>query len=214
MILMMLAGPALSAEYPSPPTITSIPPIDYPRDAKVIDSSGYERVLLTIDPTGKVIHCDVVVSTNYPALDEAGCVQIQRARAKPAKDLDGKATYGTISKSISFMGSENRLSAPPSTDLQLVVNKLPNKDQPFALRAAALLINASGNVTLCKSVMGKSQVVDALDRALCAVASKQIAFKPALDASKVAVTSVQYFTVEFSEKDAPLIRKQRIKESR
>lgn len=205
MMIAMLLADVAAVVYPLPPTIIKARPTSYPLSllrGKKGPPVGYARVLITVNPAGKVIHCDVSVSSGVPELDTEACGGFRDAKARPAYYDENRPAFGTRGVSVSFTTSGQSLLKPPSVDLELVVNRLPDGEGPFATRAAALTVDAAGKVTACRT----DEPVDALKLALCKVATTQIAFKPVLDASNSPVPSIQLFTVEFSQKDAPLER--------
>jgi TonB family protein len=72
-------------------------PDDYPSEAQGRSQEGSAQFLLLVDETGRVAGCDVLISSDAPALDEVGCIVIKdRARFKPALDRDGKPIRSTV----------------------------------------------------------------------------------------------------------------------
>lgn len=64
---------------------------DYPTREIRAGHQGTVRFELAIDPRGRVSQCMIVVSSGYPALDEATCRYVtRRARFEPATDADGE----------------------------------------------------------------------------------------------------------------------------
>jgi hypothetical protein len=170
------------------------------------DATASARLLLTVDPTGRIIHCDVVVPSGNPKFDVDGCKLYLGIKGRPALGGDGKPTYGTISSEITFL-KDGGLS-PVSVDMQLVVDRLPDPGAPFARRFASLIIDPTGKVLTCRTMLYGRTSPDALDRALCKVAATTVAFKPVLDVADKPTQSVQAFAVEFTTKDAPVVRQE------
>lgn len=209
MIVLLIAG-AADVDYPRSPVLIPLResqitgPFRYGFDAK--DAGGLARLLLTVDPSGRVIHCDVVVESGDPKLDAAGCKLYLKIRVRPARGGDGKPAYGTVSTGVAFL--KDGEPVPPSVDIQLVVNRLPDPTAAFTRRFASLVVDPTGKVLMCRNELYGRMSLDALDRALCKVAATTITFKPALDAADRPIESVQAFAVEFTGKNAPLVRQE------
>ena len=64
---------------------------DYPRQALDDRMTGTLRVMVTIEPNGRVSDCDIIRSSRSPILDETTCRLIQeRYRYQPARDDYGR----------------------------------------------------------------------------------------------------------------------------
>lgn len=207
MIALLLAE-AADVDYPRPPVVPPLRPsqisgpLRYGFASK--DANGSARLLLTVDPTGRVIHCDVVVPSGNPKLDNAGCKLYLDIKVRPAIGDDGKAAYGTITTGVTFLRDGGGI--PPSVDVQLVVNHLPDTSATFAKRFASLVVDPAGTILTCKNALYGRSSIDALDRTLCNVAATTVSFKPALDVAGRPVASVQAFAIEFTTKDTPTVR--------
>ncbi|TCP71003.1 hypothetical protein C8J43_10275 [Sphingomonas sp. PP-CE-1G-424] len=207
MIVLLLAG-VTNVDYPRPPMISPLRPSQmtgpfrYGYDSK--DAGATARLLLTVDPTGRIIHCDVVVPSGHPKLDTAGCKLYLGIKGQPALGGDGKPAYGTISAGVTFFKDGGLI--PPSVDLQLVVERLPDPGAVFARRFSSLIVDPTGKVLTCSNILYGRASPDALDRALCKFAATSVTFKPVLDVANRPTESVQAFAVEFSTKDAPVVR--------
>ncbi|WP_164975557.1 energy transducer TonB [Sphingobium fluviale] len=99
----MAPPPALSKPAPPlPPTPkvrakpaespgTWINPDDYPKAALYNEMTGNSAFRLFIDPTGKVSHCQITVSSGFEVLDNATCERlIEHGKFTPARDGKGK----------------------------------------------------------------------------------------------------------------------------
>lgn len=76
---------------------------DYPAEAQRNGEQGTVQVALTVDPTGKVSQCRVVLSSGSASLDGATCSILQRrARFLPARDASGRPV-------------SDRVTSPPIT---------------------------------------------------------------------------------------------------
>lgn len=207
MIVLLLAG-ATDVGYPRPPIIAPLRPSQmtgpfrYGFTSK--DAGATARLLLTVDPAGRIIHCDVVVPSGNAKLDTAGCKLYLGIKGQPAFGGDGKPTYGTISVMVNVFKEGGLIS--PSVDLQLVVNHLPDPGTTFTRRSAYLIVDATGKILACRTELYGRASPDALDHTLCKVAATTVSFKPALDGADKPVESVQAFAVEFTTKDTPVVR--------
>ena len=84
-------------------TQSYISPDDYPAAAVGTGAHGIVRFTLTIDPSGRVIGCNITKSSGSSALDYATCtIMRRRARYTPAMDSNGNPTIGTIEQQIEW----------------------------------------------------------------------------------------------------------------
>ncbi len=89
-------------------------------------------------------------------------------RGRPALGGDGKPTYGTISSEITFL----KVGGFPR--YQLTCSWLSTASRPGgSLREAvrSLIIDPTGKVLTCRTMLYGRTSPDALDRALCKVAA-------------------------------------------
>jgi len=205
---MILLAAAARAQLPMPPKLIRSRPADYPPHMVEQSKDGFMRAQLTVSPAGKLIHCDVILSSGAAELDAAGCQSFAVSRFKPARDDLGEPAFGTVTINIVFLIGGQTLKSPPSTDLSLVVNHMPPGTGPFSPRTAALTVDADGKVRACRSIVEKG-TANALDHALCSMAMSRLTFKPALDENGKPVHSIQEFSVEFSDANAPTERTER-----
>ena len=205
---MILLAAAARAQLPMPPKLIRSRPADYPPHMVEQSKDGFMRAQLTVSPAGKLVHCDVILSSGAAELDAAGCQSFAVSRFKPARDDLGEPAFGTVTINIVFLIGGQTLKSPPSTDLSLVVNHMPPGTGPFSQRTAALTVDADGKVRACRSIVEKG-TANALDHALCSMAMSRLTFKPALDENGKPVHSIQEFSVEFSDANAPTERTER-----
>lgn len=78
-----------------------VTPNDYPANALRQRHEGVTRFQLGIGTDGKVLSCEVTVSSGHAALDEAACANLRkRARFVAATGPDGAAVPGTYSSAV------------------------------------------------------------------------------------------------------------------
>ena len=76
---------------------------DYPESAARANEQGIVTFRLDVGANGRVSACHITGSSGSSALDEATCrIMVQRARFKPARDVSGTATSGTVSSRIGW----------------------------------------------------------------------------------------------------------------
>jgi len=204
-VLMILLATAASTQFPVPPKLISSRPIEYPEQMVEQSKDGFMRAQLTVSPAGKLVHCDVIASSGVAELDAAACQSFAVSRFKPARDDVGNPSFGTVAISFFFLIRGQMLKSPPAADLSLVVNHMPPGIGPFSKREAALTVGADGKVQACRSIVEKESE-NALDRVVCSMAMSRLTFKPALDENGKPVLSIQEFSVEFSDTNAPTQR--------
>lgn len=84
-------------------TQSYISPDDYPAAVEGTEAHGIVVFTLTIDPSGRVIGCNITKSSGSTALDIATCqIMRRRARYTPAMDSNGNPTVGTIEQQIEW----------------------------------------------------------------------------------------------------------------
>ncbi|MGY4398138.1 TonB family protein [Sphingomonas sp. UYAg733] len=87
--------PMVSQPYPGPE--------DYPPEAKHRGVSGRVTVQLKIDATGKLVSCNVSVSSGSSDLDEGTCQFLRkRGRFLAGRDADGAPVAGEIQKMFNW----------------------------------------------------------------------------------------------------------------
>lgn len=187
-----------------PPTPPTIPPraifayTDYPDSALRAGHQGVVRFRAVIDPSGRIAHCDIVLSSGFEDLDDLTCLLVKkRIKASPARGSDGAATYSTLSSGATWLLPGLRFEFPPAkqADLQLTVNKLPAGVTNRPAMRFVIEVDPEGKILAC----AKDPLSPA--NSLAAVACPQLAklYKPtpALTAEGEPVRSVQTATVSF-----------------
>lgn len=78
---------------------------DMPQEALTAGISGTTGYRLHFDETGKVETCEITSTAGHAILDSTACELLKlRAVFNPGKDSDGRATGGTYSNRIRWMG--------------------------------------------------------------------------------------------------------------
>jgi len=171
-------------------------------------ADGMVRALLTFNPRGRVIHCDIVLSANSDKVDGSLCKWLSSAVAVPAKDADGNPAYGAVVLGVTVLKKDN-VTAPVNADLSLAVNHMP-AGAPLSLRVqATLAVDNAGVVQGCSTFVSDSSAIAPLGRATCQMAHG-LTLKPAMSEAGKPVPSMQSFVVEFSAADAPVQRTETI----
>lgn len=67
---------------------------DYPASALAAGEQGTSIFILDIDDAGKVQGCSITTSSGSLALDQQSCVISARWKFQPARDINGKPTFG------------------------------------------------------------------------------------------------------------------------
>jgi len=202
MLTLVLAASVAANANPSLPELIRSRPVEYSQQSVKKSTYGFTRLQLTISPVGRMVHCNVLVSSGVPDLDEAGCASFKVSKFKPARDAAGAATFGTYNTNILFFLRGKKVSTPSAADLSLAVSHMPSGSGPISVRDAALTVDVAGKVTACKSIVATGPE-NALDHALCTMAMSRLSFKPVLNEKNKPVASIQSFSVEFSQADAP-----------
>jgi protein TonB len=84
-------------------TQSYISPDDYPAAALGSGAQGIVRFTLTIDPSGRVVGCNITHSSGSSVLDMATCqIMRRRARYTPARDSNGNPVAGTIEQQVEW----------------------------------------------------------------------------------------------------------------
>ena len=93
---VMPVAPARRPELLRRHFIDYFTPADYPAGALQPDANSNVGFRLDISPDGRVTNCTITVRSVSPALDQATChVLMERARYRPARDVDGRPVVGT-----------------------------------------------------------------------------------------------------------------------
>ncbi len=109
---------------------------DYPSDAEAAALEGTVGFTLDIDPSGKVIRCQVTLSSGSDSLDRKTCaLMAERARFKPPKDPTGSPSNAIFVSGVSW--------------------RLPSSaggGQPMLSTTMRIDVNASGMIAGCELV--------------------------------------------------------------
>ena len=77
--------------------------VDYPASAKKNREEGVVGFRIKIGPAGRITDCTVLRSSGSAALDETTCrLLTERARFRPAKDDEGKVTWDSIEREMTW----------------------------------------------------------------------------------------------------------------
>lgn len=112
MAALASAVPAARAQGDVRPLFTAD---DYPVGALLLGQEGAAQAKLTVGPNGRVMGCEIVRSSSYPALDSATCALLtRRAKFRPARDASGLATVDEyITPPVNWVIEGNGLSLGP-----------------------------------------------------------------------------------------------------
>lgn len=146
--------PILRDSLPRPPQILKawelrVEKADYPSGALAAGEQGITTFALNIDPQGKVNGCDIVASSGSVLLDQQSCVVATKWSFEPARDIDGKPTFGKSRHTLNWRlpkGTPRVSSFPP--------------------RASTNPFEKEGSITLNLEFDDKGKLVD------CALESK------------------------------------------
>lgn len=112
--------PILRDSLPRPPQILKAAELriekdDYPSGALAAGEQGVTTFALDIDPEGKVNGCDVVTSSGSVILDQQSCVVAKKWSFEPARNIDGKPTFGKSRHTLNWRLPKGapRVSASP-----------------------------------------------------------------------------------------------------
>jgi TonB family protein len=82
------------APQPVSPMALQISKEDYPASALAAGEQGTSIFTLDIDDAGKVQGCSITTSSGSVVLDQQACVISARWKFQPARDINGKPTFG------------------------------------------------------------------------------------------------------------------------
>ncbi|MFL6767014.1 MAG: TonB family protein [Sphingomicrobium sp.] len=176
---------------------------DYPKRALANNEGGFARYEATVDPTGKVERCDLLVETGVRELDSATCRLISsRARFKPALDADGQPTFGVVRAWNSWqVGKWLYASRPRSFDLSLALNRLPSNLASPTYVSVVAAVDDAGRMKACHSSGTGHE--SKLGELACAQVVALKDWSPAKTKSGTPVSSVQLITVQFNAAASP-----------
>lgn len=154
-IMSSSASPSIVREsFPRPPQIIKalelrVEKEDYPESALAAGEQGTSGFMLDIDSAGKVSNCSITNSSGSSALDQKACVLAAKWSFEPARDIDGKPTFGKSKHMLNW-----RLpKGTPSVS-------------SFPLRTPTNPFEKEGSITLNLEFDDKGKLVD------CALQSK------------------------------------------
>ena len=176
---------------------------DYPKRALVNNEGGFARYEATIDPTGKVERCDLLVETGVADLDSATCRLFRsRARFKPALDADGQPTFGVVRAWNSWQaGKWLQASRPRSFDLSLALSRLPSNVASPTYVSVIAAVDEAGRMKACRPASPGQE--PKLKELACAQVMALKDWSPARTKSGTPVSSVQLITVQFNAAVSP-----------
>ena len=93
------SSPLRSESYPQAPQPLNLSELqiskeDYPTSALAAGEQGTSKFTLDIDDAGNVQGCSLTTSSGSLALDQQACVVSARWKFQPARDINGKPTFG------------------------------------------------------------------------------------------------------------------------
>jgi len=171
---------------------------DYPQGALARNLGGFARYEATIDPTGKVERCDLLVPTGVADLDSATCRLVRsRARFKPALDANGQPTFGVYRAWNSWqVGKWLEARRPRSFDLSLALSRLPENMASPTYVSVVTSVDDTGKMTGCRPFSPNQE--SKLSKLACEQVMALKDWAPAKTRSGVPVSSVQLITVQFN----------------
>ena len=171
---------------------------DYPKRALVNNEGGFARYEATIDPTGKVERCDLLVETGVADLDKATCrLMLSRARFKPAVDENGQPTFGVVRAWNSWqVGKWLKATRPRSFDLSLALSRLPSNLPSPTYVSVVAGVDEMGRIKECRPASPGHE--SKLNELACKQVTALKDWSPARTKSGTPVSSVQLITVQFN----------------
>lgn len=146
---------------------------DYPALALRNAWQGRVGFLLTVDPEGRVSHCDVVASSGMPVLDQATCaLLLARASFTPARDARGKPMLGSFRSAVRWVLPDDAGAA----------NAYAGEDGKFMLLNVSyrFFIEPDGSTSDCVVTIGDTTMQSSDPGSPCAPGMK---YKPFTDAA-------------------------------
>ena len=101
------SGPIVSDSFPRAPqplnrTALRIEKEDYPASALAAGEQGLSTFMLDIDDGGKVRGCNILISSGSIALDQQACLVGSRWNFQPARNIDGRPTFGRTKHTLNW----------------------------------------------------------------------------------------------------------------
>ena len=166
-------------------------------------------IRITVNPDGRMQKCEIERTSGIADLDRLTCrIVLMRAKFKPAS-IDGTASFGVYRASIQWAVADvpwdtSKISNP---DVDVTVERLPDRVTSPALVKVMFAVDASGNKSSCTADEAREFVRATNHPALVSIACDQIVDKyqatPALDQAGKPISSIQNGLVRFSTTKPP-----------
>jgi protein TonB len=224
--LAILAASALEPATPPIHRTGTITNDDYPASAARAGAEGSATIRLQVGENGRVVGCEILVSSGNSSLDSTSCsLAVRRFRFVPAVDSSGQPTSGEVVRTVSWAlpppptlplappplaarpdGPPSPVGPPPVAARSPVLRSgsISNQDYP----ASAIRAGAQGAVTMRVAVKEDGQVDGctilassgnrALDGTTCGLAISRFRFTPAHDATGRPIRGERAWTVRWS----------------
>jgi TonB family protein len=195
-VLSLLAGSVVAAT-----PLTPLPWFefkDYPMKAFEKSQEGVTRFELLIGPDGRIADCKVTSSSGHEELDRATCfLATKRVQFRAARGPGGEATWGTYRSQALWALPEHRISAPPSADLEVSLNKIPEgASEPPAVKLA-YAVDQNGNPSECTLLPTSLKQPDVLVDLACKELFSRTPREPVIGPSGQPVPAVRTGAVLF-----------------
>lgn len=175
---------------------------EYPLWAVRDEKSAGAIISIWVDPTGRIYDCKVLSVMGDKRLAAEVCGLSLRWKVPPAIDRHGKPIFGNVVTLIRVaipdtpMGDRIRLLKQAS-DLELDLNKLPDKlESPYKL-GLALEIDPDGRIVTCN---GDKNANEMLAHVACERVASEL-FEKAFDKERKPISYVRPLKVTFSVTD-------------
>ena len=165
---------------------------DLPRSE---DQTAVTTFDLTIDQSGRPIHCTVIIASSSDRLDAAVCAAVmKRARFRPARDATGLPIPSVRRDRVVWVPDGSGLNSW-SKDPDVVVSTPTISNRVRALTEVVIVMDGAGVVDEC--FVAESAGNAALDDLACAVVQSPEISGPITDAQGVTLRGVRAFFVGF-----------------
>jgi TonB family protein len=151
---------------------------------------------LVISPTGKVIDCQIAISSKFADLDAAACFGTRRARFSPGRDKNGNASYALFENWVTWSVNGDASKHPDTVDVELVVDHLPHGSSVRPASKLVLVVSKAGIIESCSIVESSGNKL--LDEVACRNGVQSARIFPLTDENGNSVESVQPLNVAFS----------------
>ena len=214
---------AVTASQPLNPRAWATPG-DYPRTALRQSRGGYVGFRIAVSSEGDPTRCEVTYKSGHDDLDALTCQLImRRARFSPAQDADGKKSLSVFRSTITWWveGITQMNPKPPSSDLDLLVLRLPKDIPDPATATVAFAVDSTGAIANCTPILpqpasaagsraadAELRVVNSLGLTACKQVNAYLKPQPETDAQGNAIATIQTAKVLFFTDPAPRRRGQ------